>query len=36
MANQLKPWLPELIATKQSTFVEDRQIQNNIFILHEV
>jgi len=36
MANYLKCCLLKLIATKQSTFVNDRHTQDNILILQEV
>jgi len=36
LANRLKPWLPYLITIEQSTFVSDRQIQDNILIVQEV
>lgn len=36
MANRLRPWLSELIATEQSAFISRRQIQDNIFIVQEV
>jgi len=36
LSNKLKPWLAEIIATEQSAFVKDRQIQDNIFIVQEV
>jgi len=31
-----KPWLSEIIATEQSTFVSGRQIQDNILVVQEV
>lgn len=36
MANRLKQWLPNLIATEQSAFVSERQIRDNILIVQEV
>ena len=36
MANHLKPRLHDIIAMVQSAFARGRQIQNNIFIVHEV
>lgn len=36
MANRLKQWLPDLIAIEQYAFVNGRQIQDNILIVHEV
>jgi len=36
MANRLKPWLHLIISPEQSTFVSNRQIQDNIFIVQEV
>lgn len=36
MANNLKPWLPNLISEKHSAFVRGCQIQDNILIVQEV
>lgn len=36
IANRLKIWLAEVIATEQSAFVKGRQIQDNILIVQEV
>jgi len=36
LANRLKKWLPIIIEPEQSTFVQGKQIQDNIFIVQEV
>lgn len=36
LANRLKVRLPYLISKEQSTFINGRQIQHNILIIHEV
>lgn len=36
MVNRLKPFMAALISENQSAFVQDRQIQDNIMVAHEV
>ena len=36
VANRLKPLLPSLIYVEQASYVEERQILNNIIQAHEV
>lgn len=36
LANRLKPWLPNIVFEEQTTFISNRQIQDNIYIVQEV
>lgn len=36
MANRLRPLLEQLVSSEQTAFVSGRQIQDNVFVVHEV